>query len=167
MRVQTGQKGQGAPSAYYLFNSRGKKLDRRPRAVAGGAQARPGGAHARAASSRRRSPTKTKASKGNPAKTTTHIVPPGKTTPGFPTGYQVLTVPGTVTVDHLRLATAAVCPGLEHDEPARRGVTYYYLFKHGVYPVDSNSPYPQMTGKDLKLVGHAGRLRPEHAASRS
>ena len=40
----------------------------------------------------------TKASKGKPAKTSTKVVPPGKTTPGFPTGYQVMTAPNRTAV---------------------------------------------------------------------
>ncbi len=161
VRVQTGQKGQGAPSAYYLFKSRGKKL------IAGPEQS---------LKALKNDPvvltlepvkpktvvTKTKASKGHPAKTTTHIVPPGKTTPGFPTGYQVLTVPGKVTVITCDSSTAAVCPVNSNttNPTPPPGVTYYYLFKHGVYPFDSNSPYPQMNGKDLALAGTQADIDP-------
>jgi hypothetical protein len=40
---------------------------------------------------------------------------------------------------------AVVCPGVGAPVP---GAVYYYLFKHGVYPGDSESPYPQMTGNE-------------------
>ena len=161
VRVQTGQKGQGAPSAYYLFKSRGKKL------IAGPEQSLKALKNdplvlALEPVKPKTVTTKTKASKGHPAKTTTHVVPPGKTTPGFPTGYQVLTVPGKVTVITCDSSTAAVCPVNSNttNPTPPPGVTYYYLFKHGVYPFDSNSPYPQMTGKDLALAGTQADIDP-------
>ena len=76
---------------------------------------------------------------GPPATTTTKTIKPGTTTPGFPTGYQVLTVPRrrrvVITCD---AQTAVVVPGPRGTSPAA-GVTYYYLFKHGVYPGDSRA----------------------------
>ena len=53
---------------------------------------------------------------------------------------------------------ATACPGLS-SAPAV-GVNYYYLFKHGIYPLDSSSPYPQMTGKELKLSGTQADIDP-------
>src|SRR5438270_11645797 len=103
-RVQTGQKG--TPTAYYLFNTKTKKL------VAGPTDTR----------------TKLLKSRG------------GK----VPKGMQVLTVPPKAVVITCDATIAAVCPGV--GAPAK-GVTYYYLFKHGSYPDDTESPYPQMTGK--------------------
>ena len=61
----------------------------------------------------------------------------------------MLTAPNRTVVITCDATVATACPGLA-TAPAP-GVEYYYLFKHGVYPGDSNSPYPQMTGKDLKL----------------
>jgi SecD/SecF fusion protein len=156
VRVQTGKAG--APAGYYLFRSNGKKL------IAGPEQS---------LAALKRDPVvlalkpvqpksvtvKTKATKGHPATTKTKTIPPGKTTPGFPTGYQVLTVPNRTTVITCDATTAQVCPGLQ-SAPAP-GVTYYYLFKHGVYPLDSSSPYPQMTGKDLALSGTQADVDPQ------
>jgi SecD/SecF fusion protein len=66
-----------------------------------------------------------------------------------PKGTQVLTIPPNATVITCDSTVAVECPGVT---PVV-GVTYYYLFKHGAYPDDAESPYPQMTGKDLKLSG--------------
>ncbi len=68
-----------------------------------------------------------------------------------PPGMEVLTVPARTVVISCDSKTAVACPGLQSDPAV--GVTYYYLFKHGIYPLESESPYPQMTGKDLKLSG--------------
>jgi len=70
------------------------------------------------------------------------------TTPGFPTGYQVLKVPAKRVVITCNTESSQVCPGLQN-YPAE-GVNYYYLFKHDL---DAEDPVPQMTGKDLKLKG--------------
>ncbi len=143
--VQTGQKG--APSAYDLFRSRTKtfitsdptlallKSDPVAKTLK---PVRP-----------RTERVLVKGSKNK--KTTTKIVEPGKTTPGFPTGYEVLTVPPKTVVVSCDASVAEACPGLS-TAPVP-GVTYYYLFKHGAYANDSESPYPQMTGKDLELSG--------------
>jgi SecD/SecF fusion protein len=153
--VQSGQKGK--PSAYYLFDSRTKKL------VAGPDDSL--AALKRDPVVQKLQPQKaktvtvhTKASKGKPASTTRKVVPPGKTTPGFPTGYQVLTAPNRTVVITCDSTVATSCPGLAA-APAP-GIEYYYLFKHGVYPGDSSSPYPQMTGKDLKLSGTQADVSP-------
>src|SRR4029077_13795601 len=87
----------------------------------------------------------TKATKGKPATTHTKTIPPGKTTPGFPAGYQVMAAPNRTVVITCDATVATACPGLA--APPVPGIEYFYLFKHGVYPGDTNSPYPQMTGK--------------------
>ncbi|MBV8597853.1 MAG: protein translocase subunit SecD [Actinobacteria bacterium] len=74
-----------------------------------------------------------------------------------PKGTTVLTVPPNATVITCDSTIAAVCPTV--GTPAV-GVTYYYLFKHGVYPHDPSSPYPQMTGTDLKLSGTQADIDP-------
>jgi SecD/SecF fusion protein len=66
-----------------------------------------------------------------------------------PKGTVVMTVPPKAVVIECDSTVALVCPAVT---PAP-GVSYYYLFKHGVYALDSSSPYPQMTGNDLKLSG--------------
>jgi SecD/SecF fusion protein len=68
----------------------------------------------------------------------------------LPKGTTVLTVPPKATVITCDSTIAAVCPGIG---PPVKGVTYYYLFKHGAYAHDTSSPYPQMNGKELKLTG--------------
>jgi SecD/SecF fusion protein len=62
----------------------------------------------------------------------------------------VLDVPPKAVVITCDSTTAVVCPGVASPVP---GTTYYYLFKHGTYPNDRSSPYPQMTGNLLKLSG--------------
>jgi SecD/SecF fusion protein len=128
--VQSGQKG--LPAQYYLFNSRTKKP------VAGPSQT---------LAQLKRDPA-VKALKPLKAKRNTSAVTPLKTTPGFPTGYQLLTVPSKRVVITCNAKTSVVCPGLNTNPVP--GVTYYYLFKHDL---DAAEPVPQMTGKDLKLKG--------------
>jgi SecD/SecF fusion protein len=153
--VQSGQKGK--PTGYYLFNSRTKRLIAGPEQSIAALRRNP--VVLKLVPQKAKTVTvKTKASKGKPAKTTTKTVPPGKTTPGFPAGYQVLAVPNRTVVVSCDSTVAVSCPGL-NSAPAP-GVSYYYLFKHGVYPLDSNSPYPQMTGKDLKLSGTQADISP-------
>jgi SecD/SecF fusion protein len=127
--VQSGQKG--LPSQYYLFNSRTKAP------VAG--------------------PTQTLAQlKRDPAVKALRplkATPKSKlsslqTTKGFPTGYQVLTVPAKRVVITCDAKTSVVCPGLQSNPVP--GTTYYYLFKHDL---SADPPVPQMTGNDLKLKG--------------
>src|SRR4029077_17054374 len=101
----------------------------------------------------------TKASKGKPATTHTKTVAPGKTTPGFPAGYQVMTAPNRTVVITCDATVATSCPGV-NVATLTPGVEYFYLFKHGVYPGDTSSPYPQMTGKDLNLPGTQADVSP-------
>jgi SecD/SecF fusion protein len=147
VRVQSGQKG--TPSQYYLFRSRDHKLVAGPDDTLAQLKKEPAVRSLKPVQAKRKQVT-TKASKGKKAKTTTRVIPPGKTTPGFPAGYQVLTVPAKAVVVSCDSTVAVVCPGVSSPVP---GVTYYYLFKQGTYPGDTESPYPQMAGKDLKLSG--------------
>jgi SecD/SecF fusion protein len=151
--VQTGQKG--VPSAYYLFNSRSKTLVAGPDESLAALKRDP---VVQALHPVKPKVVVTKTGRGRNAKTTKKVVPPGKTTPGFPTGYQVLTAPGRTVVVTCDASTAAACPGLTTAPAA--GTTYYYLFKHGRYPLDPESPYPQMTGKDLELSGTQADVDP-------
>jgi len=152
--VQSGQKG--APSAYDLFNSRTKALITSDptlkllKADPLTKQLTP--------LAPRKVTVHTKAAKGKKATTTTKLVQPPKTTPGFPRGFEVLTVPSKATVVSCDSTVAVACPGLSTAPVA--GVTYYYLFKHGSYPNDPESPYPQMTGKDLQLSGTQADIDP-------
>jgi SecD/SecF fusion protein len=75
----------------------------------------------------------------------------------LPKGTTVLTVPPKATVITCDGTIATVCPSVGNPAP---GVTYYYLFKHGLYPHDTSSPYPQMTGKELKLSGTQADIDP-------
>jgi SecD/SecF fusion protein len=154
--VQHGQKGPA--SAYYLFDSRTKRLVAGPDDSLAALKRDPVvqklvPQHARTVH------VHTARSKGHPAGTTTKTVPPGKTTPGFPTGYQVLTSPNRTVVITCDSTVAVACPGV-NVATLPPGVEYYYLFKHGTYPGDTNSPYPQMTGKDLKLSGTQADISP-------
>ena len=128
--VQSGQKG--LPSQYYLFNSRTKKP------VAGPAQT---------LKQLRQDPVFRTLKPLKPS--TKKNAPPLHTSQGFPTGYQLLTVPSGRIVITCDGKTSVVCPGLNAN-PAT-GVTYYYLFKHT--SPDAPNPVPQMTGSDLKLKG--------------
>jgi SecD/SecF fusion protein len=154
--VQSGQKGK--PSAYYLFDSRTKKL------IAGPDESL--AALKRDPVVQKLEPQKartvvvhTKASKGKPATTHTKTVAPGKTTSGFPAGYQVMTAPNRTVVITCDATVATSCPGV-NVATLPPGVEYFYLFKHGVYPGDTSSPYPQMTGKDLNLSGTQADVSP-------
>jgi SecD/SecF fusion protein len=151
---QSGQKG--APSAYDLFNSRTKALitsDPTLKLLKADPLTKQLSPLAP-----KRVTVHTKAAKGKKATTTTKLVQPPKTTPGFPRGYEVLTVPPKATVVSCDSTTAVACPGLS-TAPVP-GVSYYYLFKHGSYPDDPESPYPQMTGKDLQLSGTQADIDP-------
>jgi SecD/SecF fusion protein len=128
--VQSGQKG--TPSSYYLFNSRTKKPVAGPDDTLAALKADPAVKKLKPLSA---------ASKKNKASL--------KTTAGFPTGYQMLSVPASRAVITCDGTTSVVCPGL-NSNPAP-GTTYYYLFKHTSPNVEN--PVPQMTGKDLKLSG--------------
>jgi SecD/SecF fusion protein len=147
-RVQSGQKG--TPSQYYIFRSRDKKLIAGPDDTLAQLKREPAVRKLKPVKPLTKTVT-TKATKGKKATTTTKVTPPGKTTPGFPTGYQVLKVPAKAVVVTCDSQVAVACPGVATSPIP--GVTYYYLFKHGAYPGDTESPYPQMAGKELKLSG--------------
>jgi SecD/SecF fusion protein len=138
--VQSGQKG--LPAQYYLFNSKTKKP------VAGPTQT---------LAQLKRDPTVRALKPLKPAK--------GKnaaslnTTKGFPTGYQLLTVPASRVVITCDASTSVVCPGLNSNPVP--GATYYYLFKHNL---NGPNPVPQMTGNDLKLKGTQQDFDPSSGA---
>jgi SecD/SecF fusion protein len=71
-----------------------------------------------------------------------------------PKGWKVLPVPKNTVVITCRGGEghAVVCPGDPLGVPAA-GKVDYYLFKHGAYKTDQNGPYPNLTGKELKLSG--------------
>jgi SecD/SecF fusion protein len=69
-----------------------------------------------------------------------------------PKGDKVLPVPQETVVITCSAKTTVVCPGDPLGLPGA-GKTDYYLFKHGPYPNDLNGPYPNLTGKELKLSG--------------
>jgi len=98
---------------------------------------------------------KTKRLAAGPAQTCAALLRPfgGKA----PKGTTVLTVPPKSVVITCDATIATLCPP---SVPPAKGVTYYYLFKHGVYPHDTESPYPQMTGKELKLSGTNADIDP-------
>jgi SecD/SecF fusion protein len=159
--VQAGQKG--TPSGYYLFSSRAKKLIAGPDQTLAALKHDPvvlklSPVKPKTVTVKTKAKKATKGHKAVKASTTRKVLPPGKTSPGFPTGYQVLTVPATAVVISCDATVAAVCPGLS--VAPTPGVTYYYLFKHGTIPGDSENPYPQMTGKDLKLSGTQADVDP-------
>jgi SecD/SecF fusion protein len=130
--VQSGQKGR--PAQYYLFNSRTKKVAAGP---------------ADSLAQLKRDPV-VKALKPLAAKTKAKKAAPLKTTPGFPTGFEVVTVPAKRVIVTCNAKTSVVCPGPQGGISPVPGVTYYYLFKHDL---NAANPVPQMTGKDLKLKG--------------
>jgi SecD/SecF fusion protein len=141
--VQSGQKG--TPSQYYLFNSRTKKPVAGPTSTLAQLKADPTVKGLKPLKATAATPTTKKKGKKAAAKPA-----PLRTTKGFPTGYQLLTVPGNRVVITCDAKTSAVCPGLASGVPPP-GVTEYYLFKH-TSPTATN-PVPQMTGNDLKLKG--------------
>jgi SecD/SecF fusion protein len=93
----------------------------------------------------------TKKVKRGPADTKAELLKP--TNGKVPKGYVVMTVPGRAVVITCDSTIAVACPGPNGGVTPTPGLTYYYLFKHGHYPNDPASPYPQMTGEDLKLSG--------------
>lgn len=102
----------GAPGAYYLFKTKGKKLINGPQPT-----------RARLLSTYEGS---------------------------LPKGTRVLSRPAQAVVVRCDAAVSTDCPdGTTGVQPVA-GVTYYYLFKHGWYAHDASSPFPQMTGLDLK-----------------
>ncbi len=81
----------------------------------------------------------------------------------IPKGFKVLPVPSRTTVITCTSSSAAVCPGDPVGVPPA-GLTDYYLFKHGLYPLDRYGPYPNMTGKDLSLSGTRADFDPTSGA---
>jgi SecD/SecF fusion protein len=77
----------------------------------------------------------------------------------IPAGDKVLPVPAQTVVISCSAKTTTVCPGDTAGLPPA-GKTDYYLFKHGTYPGDQYGPYPNMTGKDLKLSGIQAQFDP-------
>jgi SecD/SecF fusion protein len=164
-RVQAGQKGQ--PSQYYLFNSKTKKpvknvpstetleqLKRNPtvralKPLTSGAAPAKKRSTSGVAATPTATTTVTTAGKAKAKPKATPKPVKLTTTPGFPTGYQVLTVPDKRVVITCNADTSEVCPGLQ--SLPTEGVTYYYLFEHDID--NAEDPVPQMTGKDLKLKG--------------
>ena len=71
----------------------------------------------------------------------------------------MLPVPPQTVVISCSAKTTTVCPGDPNGLPPA-GQTDYYLFKHGTYPDDQYGPYPNMTGKDLKLSGIQAQFDP-------
>ena len=136
-RVQTGYKG--PPSAYYLFNSQTERLVAGPDQTLGSLKNDP----ATLTLQPQKVHTVTvKTGTGKNAKTKTKVVKPGATTKGFPTGYVVLTAPNRSVVITCDSTVSTLCPSSTTGVQPVPGVSYYYLFKHGVYPGDSESPYP-------------------------
>ncbi len=114
--------GTGAPSAFYLFNTKSQKI------AAG------------------------------PDNTLTQLLPDRK----VPAGMAVATVPSRAAVVTCGSTTTRYCPGLTQTPVA--GVTYYYLFKHGTYPGDTENPYPQLSGDDLSPTGALEHVDPSTGA---
>ena len=69
-----------------------------------------------------------------------------------PKGWKLLPVPHDTIVITCTSKSAALCPGDALGVPPK-GKTDYYLFKRGPYPNDRYGPYPNLTGKELKLSG--------------
>jgi SecD/SecF fusion protein len=76
-----------------------------------------------------------------------------------PKGWKVLTVPANTVLITCSSESATVCPGDPAGVPPK-GLTDYYLFKHGAYPNDRYGPYPNMKGTDLKLSGTRADIDP-------
>jgi len=68
----------------------------------------------------------------------------------LPKGYKIFVLPEKTTVLSCSLDSAALCPGPQGGIQPTRNV--FYLFKKDLAAPDPG-PYPQMTGKDLKLSG--------------
>jgi SecD/SecF fusion protein len=71
----------------------------------------------------------------------------------IPKGDKVLPVPAQTVVITCSIKTTTVCPDGTSGTLPPTGENFYYLFKHGTYSGDQYGPYPEMTGKDLKLSG--------------
>jgi SecD/SecF fusion protein len=145
-RVQSGQ--QGAPAQYYLFNSRTKKVVAGPTETLAQLKRLPAVKALKPLQAAKAKATAKTTTKPGTSGSQTTAAPKLTTTPGFPTGYEVLTVPSKRVVIVCNSETSVVCPGLAVEpEPGRN---YYYLFERDL---DAEEPVPQMTGKDLKLRG--------------
>ncbi|HEY3922802.1 MAG TPA: protein translocase subunit SecD [Gaiellaceae bacterium] len=148
----------GAPTAFYLFNSRTKKLA--PKSAGGPfptLKEMKADQDVRALKPQKAKRVTVTTGTGKKKKTTTKLEQPGKTTKGFPTGYQVMTVPGNREVVTCTAVSSAVCPGLSTGVPPPN-VTEYYLFK---FQPHAATPVPQMTGNDLKLSGTQQDIDPQ------
>jgi SecD/SecF fusion protein len=77
-----------------------------------------------------------------------------------PKGYKVLPVPQNTVVITCSTKSSDLCPGDPNGVPPP-GKTDYYLFKHGAYPGDRYGPYPNLTGKELKLSGTRADVDPQ------
>ena len=102
--------------------------------------------------------TKSKRVAAGPAQTRAALLRPygGK----VPRATTLLTVPPKAVVITCDSTISTLCPSGTTGVPPAKGVTYYYLFKHGAYAHDTESPYPQMTGSDLKLSGTQSDIDP-------
>jgi SecD/SecF fusion protein len=122
-RVQA-KAGKGEPSAFYIFNTKTKKV------IAG--------------------PAPTEADLKKDPKVL--AVPGGKGGEFPPAGTKVLKVPQNNVVITCSAATSVVCPGLQSNPIPGR--TYYYLFEHKIGEnVPEKERVPQLTGQHLKLSG--------------
>ena len=68
----------------------------------------------------------------------------------MPKGTQVLTVPNKTVVITCTGKNSVACPGVNLATLPKK-TTFYYLFKRGTFKGDRYSPYPQLTGNELKL----------------
>ena len=68
--------------------------------------------------------------------------------------------------DHVHGLSAAVCPGDPIGVPPA-GTTDYYLFKHGLYPIDRYGPYPEHDRQGAEALRHARRTSIRPRARRS
>ena len=100
--------------------------------------------------------TNTKAKLAGPAAARSQLLANGGGK--VPNGTRVLAVPGKAVVVTCDQAVTVACPGLA-TAPAV-GTTYYYLFKHGVFPGDSENPYPQMTARISTSSGSQATVDP-------
>ena len=139
-RVQSGQEGK--PAQYWLFNSRTKQLV-------------PNVSPTETLAQLKNSP-RVKALKPLKGKNAANL----PTTPGFPTGYQLMTTPKNRVIITCSAETSVVCPGLP-DYPAE-DTTYYYLFEHDL---NAEPPSPAMTGTELKLDGTRQDFDPSTGAA--
>jgi SecD/SecF fusion protein len=80
-----------------------------------------------------------------------------------PKGDKVLPVPHDTVVITCSAKTTVVCPGDQLGLPPA-GKNDHYLFKHGPYPGDQYGPYPNLTGKELKLSGTRQDFDPSSGA---